>query len=223
MSKTFCAVFVLGLSTVFSPIAASAAITPGRVEFSVTRNGQPFGTHSVVVSKVGEGFTARSDIRLAAKVGPITAFSYSHRCLETWQSPLALSALDCTDKENGKVQTAKASLSGKTLQITGSGFRGAFNGDAIPSSWWRRDTMEQSQILDTRNGKPMPINVQRVGIESVKAGGSTIQATRFRVKGTLIADVWYDTAGRWVKLTFKARGQDIVYTLASPLAGIPRS
>lgn len=218
-------VLALGIACAASalPVAAAASITPGRVEFAVTRNGQPFGTHSVVVSKAGDGYTARSDIRLVAKVGPVTAFNYTHRCVETWRSALSLASLDCTDRENGRVQTARANLSGNTLHINGSGFSGPFIGEAIPSSWWRRDTMEQSKILDTRNGKPMPINIQRVGIETVKAGAATVQATRFRVKGTLVADVWYDAAGRWVKLAFKARGQDIVYTLASPLAAIPRS
>jgi hypothetical protein len=201
---------------------ALASIQPGRTEFEVTRNGEPFGRHSVTVSRAGDGFTAEIAIDLVAKLGPITAFSYRHRCTERWAGA-GLMALDCTDQEGRKTQSARATREGDRLAIRGSGFTGALDARMLPSSWWNDDFLTQSSVIDTRTGREMPLRIRRLGVESVPSASGQVRATRYRVEGTLPTDIWYDDAGRWVKLSFTAQGQSIVYRKVTPVAGAPRA
>ena len=201
---------------------ALASIQPGRTEFEVTRNGEPFGRHVVTVARTGDGFTAEVAIDLVAKLGQITAFSYSHRCTERW-SAAGLMALDCTDREGRKTKNARATREGDRLAIRGSGFTGTLDARILPSSWWNDDFLTQSSVIDTRTGRELPLRIQRVGVESVRTASGPVRATRYRVEGTLATDIWYDEAGRWVKLSFTTQGQTIVYRKVTPVAGAPRA
>ena len=50
------------------------------------------------------------------------------------------------------------------------------------------------------------------GSETVMTENGPVTATRYRYSGELETEVWYDDAGRWVKLRFKGReGTPIAY------------
>jgi hypothetical protein len=216
-SLLFAAALACGLT--IAPLAS--AVTPGRIEFDVFRGGEKNGRHAVEVARAGEGFTVRVSIDLAGQV-LLFPFSYRHRCTETWAGG-RLSALSCSDQENGgRAAAITAQTRNGALQVRGPGFTGAAPAELIPTSWWRRDIMRQSQLLDTRTGRMMPVRVRRVGEETVAAGGEQVRATRYRLTGSSDTDVWYDSEGRWVGMRFTIQGQTFEYRLTSPRAAAPK-
>lgn len=198
--------------------AAAGAITPGRTSFQILMNGTPVGTHSVMVSGGGESASVRVAIDMSGRVGPIR-FSYSHRCEESWRGG-TLQSLSCTDRENRQENSVTARLAGRVLAVTGTGFTGEAPAGTLPSSWWNAGIVRQaSRVLDTRDGKLIRLAATRVGEETV-AGAP---ATRWRLRGGVDKEIWYDAAGRWVKSTFRLAGQSFEYRLSTPVSAAPRA
>ncbi len=200
--------------------AAVASASPGRLEFEILRNGEPAGRHVVEVSGSGEAFRAASQVDIRIDVGPVTVFRYAQTCRESWTAG-ALATLDCSTLKGGRRTAVSARREGAGLVVTGAGGDARFAASAIPANWWLRPPASNDTMIDTETGRATPIRVTRMGRENFTLGGRTIQADRIRVQGTLTADLWYDTEGRWVGCAFTARGQRIEYRLVSPLSAAP--
>jgi hypothetical protein len=211
------AIVLSGTAFVASPAAAT---TPGRTEFEILMNGKPVGRHSVTVSKAADVTNVRIAIDMAGKIGPI-GFTYRHRCEEAWRGN-QLTSLNCTDKENRSNKSVEANLRGTDLVVDGTGYKGSAPASLLPSSWWRFSTINQTRLLDSRDGKLSRVNVNRVGEEVLQIGGAPVRANHYRVRGAVNTDLWYDGAGRWVRTAFKIAGQSFDYRKVTSVSGSPR-
>jgi hypothetical protein len=209
---------VLGSAAVAS--SAAAAATPGRTEFEILMNGKPVGKHIVTVSKSADITNVRIAIDMAGKIGPI-GFSYRHRCEEAWRGD-QLTSLNCSDQENRSNKSVAANLRGANIVVDGTGFKGNAPATILPSSWWRFSTINQSRLLDSRDGKLSRVNVNRVGEEVLQIGGANVRASHYRVRGAVNTDLWYDATGRWVRTAFKIAGQSFDYRKVTSVASSPR-
>ncbi len=200
-------------------LPGALAATPGRSEFQVIGNGRPIGSHIVEVARAGDGVTTRVVVDFAGRIGPIR-FTYAHRCTENWRGE-TLSALDCIDTFGRRSERVTARREGRGLTVQGPKFAGVIDPAIPPGSWWRKDSLATGRVLDTRSGAQIALQVRRVGEETVQAGGAAVRATRYEVRGSTDADVWYDASGRWVKMAFRARGVSFEYRLTSPVSSAP--
>lgn len=200
--------------------ALASPTSPGRVEFDVLRNGQPFGRHTVTVTETAGGFVARSNVALRVAAGPVTVFRYEHACVETWRAS-ALTALDCDTLKGGRRLSVNATQTSGGLLVSGEDGESVMPATARPTSWWLRPPTDTGFMLDTETGARMPLRVTHMGREPVRVGEQTIDAERFRVRGDVTVDLWYDQQGRWVGCAFTTRGQNIEYRLTSPRSAGP--
>ena len=183
------------------------------ISFNVLRKGKPFGTHTVSFSGDADGtLQARSLVELTAKFGPITVFQYDLDTTETWQDG-ALVALEGTGDNDGKEGYVSAKLEGDVLKVKGSAYTGNAPADITPSSHWNIDEVRSDQILSTETGALLDVKVTKIGNETVSVGNQSVQADHYRLVSDLTVDLWYDDQGRWVKLSFETRGQQIDYIL----------
>ena len=106
------------------------------------------------------------------------------------------------------------------LQVTGVDGARSFPLGTLPATWWQRPRASGSMI-DTQNGRPIRVTVEHLGRETITVAGRQVQAEHVRVMGTVTADLWYDTQGRWVGCTFNYRGQRVQYRLVSPIEAAP--
>lgn len=203
-----------------SSAATAAPRDDGRLVFDVTRNGQPFGQHTITVSNAGDSLRAQSRVALRANAGPITVFRLEQTCSETWANGV-LSRLNCSTLKDGRRTQVSAELQNGRLRVTGAEGENFFPAGVLPTSWWTRPPAGSRTLLNTENGEPMPARVTNMGRETIEVGGQRIQADRIRVQGSITADLWYDAQGRWVGCTFTARGQRVEYRLATPLSAAP--
>ncbi len=213
-------VALLVLGSTFLAAGPASAATPGRTEFEILMNGKPVGKHIVTVSKSADITNVRIAIDMAGKIGPI-GFSYRHRCEEAWRGN-QLTSLNCSDQENRSNKSVAANLRGTNIVVEGTGFKGTAPATILPSSWWRFSTINQTRLLDSRDGKLSRVNVNRVGEEMLQIGGANVRANHYRVRGAVNTDLWYDATGRWVRTAFKIAGQSFDYRKVTSVSGSPR-
>ena len=151
MKFTFAAVFVLAAAMV-TPVGYSAFAVEGaptvsasqipvwmpsgdtEIRYDVLRKGKPFGTHVSKFSVGADGtLDVTHDIRLKAKIGPVTVYKYSHEATETWQDS-QLIALRGETQKNGDELSVTASRDGDSLTVSGTNFMGTVEGDIVPAT-----------------------------------------------------------------------------------------
>ncbi|MEK9678609.1 MAG: DUF6134 family protein [Rhodospirillaceae bacterium] len=67
-------------------------------------------------------------------------------------------------------------------------------------------------VVVTLTGKISEVWIDSTGTQVIQAQGATIQAVRYACTWEIETMVWYDAAGRWVKMMFKAQdGSMIAY------------
>lgn len=184
------------------------------IRFDVLRKGNPFGSHSVTF-EAGEGnaLIANTKINLKAGLGPITVFRYDHTASEIWKGG-QLVEVSGEVNDDGSRGSMEATRNGNGLDVEGTLFSGKAPADIIPASHWNYAQTQTAQLLSTEDGEIYDVKVIPKGRETIEAAGQTIEANRYLLDSDLDVDLWYDDQGRWVKLAFEARGQQIEYVLA---------
>ncbi|MBU6371717.1 MAG: hypothetical protein KJS97_03235 [Alphaproteobacteria bacterium] len=217
--------FVVAAAAALAACGASfatpaAAAVPGASAFDIYMNGERVGRHVVTVARAGDDVRADVRIDMAGKVGPFS-FTYAHRCTETFRNG-ALAALDCEDKEGRRTKTLTARSDAGRISVRASGQEKTAPLGVLPSTWWRAQTVGAKELLDTRNGKVLPVRIRTVGPETVQTAAGPVAATRYQLEGSTRADLWYDRDGRWVKIAFRLRGQSFEYRMATAPDAAPR-
>lgn len=183
------------------------------IAFDVFRKGNEFGTHILTFDREDDDtFTVVSDVDLRAGLGPITVFRYSLDSTEQWDGGRLVSLSGKTN-DDGKKLTVEGSAREDAFLVDGSVYEGTAPADIIPSSHWNIQQMYSDIMLSTESGELLDIDVTIVGEETVRVDGVDVPATRYKLKSDLDVDLWYDGEGRWVKLAFQVRDQEIEYRL----------
>lgn len=215
LAAAFALVFALAISEV-----AHAASAAGRLEFEILRGGRPFGRQGVTVSVRDGALHAETSADLQARLGPISLFSYTQRCSESWRNG-ALVALQCLTRQNGHSKNVEGALNAGALRVSGTQGLVAFGPGTLPTSWWTRPPLSTREMINTETGARLPVRVTLVGRETIVANGTRIQADHIRVQGTLAVDLWYDEAGHWVSCAFTAGDEHMTYRLLTRPADGP--
>jgi hypothetical protein len=219
MSRLLARIVALFIAAAAWAGVAQAGGAPGRLNFEILMNGARVGVHSVTVERAGEDTLVKVAIDMKGKVGPFSFF-YSHACTERWRAE-QLQALNCRDQENKTINEVRAERGPAGLTIFRNGAQITAGVDAVPTSWWRTRTVAQTRLLDTRDGTLMRVRTAKVGDTKITVGGATVTAGHHKLRATTTTDIWYDSAGRWVKMKFKLSGQNFEYRLTTPIASAP--
>ncbi len=228
----------LVLSTIALLLAGQAALAaddapyPQTVTFVASRNGKPIGTHSLTFSSKDGQRTVTTSIDLAVKIIGITAYRYSHRSQEIWDSNRLQSLASQTD-DNGKRFALRIARAGDTLEIErgeiaptmqaatldqglppAQAIREKAPGALMPTSHWNMRQTAQSVVINSQTGVQANVAVANLGRGSVQTTARTIEATHYRYSGDMRLDQWFDDKGRWVKAIFTAPDSSTIeYTL----------
>lgn len=187
------------------------------LNYTVLRNGDAIGTHTIALSGSDGQHAVRIDTDIKVKIAFITAYKFLHSSTETWADGRLVKLSSETDDDgtakkldatsNGGSVVANANVQGSRLDTTAPA-------DVIPASLWNSAIVEQTRIMNTLDGHLMTVSVTDLGEESVAANGRQVSARHFRMQGDLERDLWFDTFANLVRVQFKgADGSDIVYAL----------
>jgi len=188
--------------------------SPGDViAFDVLRQGNEFGSHVVRFSETSDGsLEVEVDVDLKAGLGPITLFRYELDATETWKDG-KLVALEGRVNDDGTREGVRAKSEGNSLVVDGDGYTGEVAPDILPASHWNVAQTTAQRLLSSENGELIDVTVRSLGRETIEAGGKSVVANKYLMDSDIDVTLWYDDAGRWLKLAFEARGQSIEYVL----------
>ena len=200
--------------------------------FTVYRNGQPIGSHTLAFQGNGQQRAVATSIDFAVKALGLTVYRYSHRGNEVWNGS-TLKSIDTKTDDNGKQFTLRARHDGNRLAVERKGADMAFGTSVndqglqrnstvvealpptvLPSTHWNLNQVKQSLLLNTQYGTPSKVQITNLGRQTIKTSSRSIEATHYRYAGDITMDQWFDDRGRWVKAAFKAfDGSEIEYIL----------
>jgi len=183
------------------------------IRFDVLRQGKPFGSHVVRFDVAPDGtLEAHTDVKLRAGLGPIQLYRYDLQATERWQDG-KLVELNGQANSDGKKGSVMVRAEGDGLDIEGTAFDGTVPDTIIPASHWNIAETRTNTLLSSENGQLIDVSVTPLGRETLNVAGTEIETNKFLLDSDIDVTLWYDDAGRWLKLSFTARGQDIDYVL----------
>jgi hypothetical protein len=195
-----------------SPAADPLSLYGEEIRFDVRRNGALVGSHTVSFSRQGERLLTSTRFEVAVDVLFITAYRYLYASEATWTGA-CLEALTATTDDNGKESVVRVSRSGDRLAVSGPGGTATAPLATLPTEHWAYAVVGHDAVINTITGRVNRVDISLAVTETVKmADGRVIAARRYVYRGELDNEVWYDPAGRWVKMRFPAKdGSSIEY------------
>jgi hypothetical protein len=186
------------------------------IRFDVRRQGKPFGTHEVKFDVLPDGtIEAHTYVKLRAGLGPIPLYRYDLQATERWQDG-RLIGLEGEVYKDGKEGSVTAQADGDGIDIDGTGYDGTASASIVPASHWNIAQTQARVLLSSENGQLIDVSVRPEGREMLEIAGESVEANKFLLDSDIDVTLWYDDAGRWLKLSFSARGQEIDYILETP-------
>lgn len=182
------------------------------IEFDVFREGEKVGSHTVQFTRNGQDLLVESSMGIAINVLFITVFRYEYRAVGRWQNRQLQNLVSRVD-DNGKKYAIAAAREGNIINLTRADDTSiAVAAPVIPTNHWNPAVLNETRVLNTLTGRINEVKIISRGLEQVNTERGPVQAMRYAYTGALQNEVWYDSAGRWVKLRFQGRdGSTIEY------------
>lgn len=195
-----------------APAAGAATVTGipagGSLGFTVLRNGEAVGTHTIRFSS-GDG-GVKVDVQTSVNVKlpfvGLSVYHFEHTGQELWRDG-ALVALQSMTDDDGSAHELEVRRDGGKLHVASELGRHESAGDLIPASLWHPELVTRTVLLNTLDGHEMPVRVSEQASAPVQARGRTVNARHFVVSGGLARELWYDPDGVLIKVAFAAKDE----------------
>lgn len=174
------------------------------IEFDVYRKGSRVGFHRVRFARAGDAVVATTRFKLSVDFLFFTAYRFAYESVARWHGGQMVS-LRATADDNGDHTAVRATLSGDAVAIDGPKGKTRAPAPLYPTSHWNAGVLGEDRVLNTLTGRVNAVAIAPVGREDVVTERGPVAATRYAYGGELETEVWYDEAGRWVKMRFAAR------------------
>jgi len=179
--------------------------------YDIYRRGEKIGQHTVAFSRdAGGDLIVQAKMNLRVNLLILT-YTFDYSSMEIWRGKQVVSMAAITN-DNGKITKTMARLEDGVFKIEGRANVEASTW-VFPTNHWNRGQVENEVLLNPLNSRVVDVNITNRGFGPVQVGDATIEAEHFAYTGELRdIDSWYDRAGRWVKMRFKAKdGSHIEY------------
>ena len=188
-----------------------AALYGDRIAFDVFRNGSPVGSHTVLFRETPEGLAVDIAFTVDITMLGLTVYEYRYRSNALWRDG-RLERITATVDDDGDKSEIRAVKDSGRFRIEAGSETEIADAPLFPTNHWNADVLTQSRVLNTLTGSVADVTIAKVGQEKVTTERGPVAATHYSYSGDVEADVWYDDAGRWVRLRFKGPdGSDFDY------------
>ncbi|WP_086465403.1 DUF6134 family protein [Oceanibaculum nanhaiense] len=184
-----------------------------RIDFEVTRGGDPLGWQRLRIARDGDRAIVEVMIDFELKFGPIALYRYTHRNRTVLEAGKVVSVETRTNDDGDyyAVLARQGEGAGEGgLTVLGVDGRIMAPTDIFPSDYWRYATVRQGRLLDTQKGILRDVEMTAV------AGREGC----YDMTGELTMQLCYDD-GRWVGGSFDGRGKEVLYTRREMPADAP--
>lgn len=196
------------------PAAASSPSLPGdgRLDFTITRNGEAIGTHSYRFARHGRQTTVDIRTEIDFRLFTIPVYRFQHQSREVWDGDTLASLVSQTD-DNGEPVHLEVRAEGEVLTVQRQTETRAVEGPAIPASLWNASTLRHRRLIGTVGGSVLATRVIFLGETDLQVGGRTVATRHYRVSGDFNRELWYDRSNQTlVHVRFEAEdGSQVEY------------
>ena len=193
-----------------APSTDPLSLYGGPLVFDVLRNDSKVGQHRVSFERALNGpLQVSVDFRLNVTLLGLTVYRYAYESKAQWCADRLVSLWARQDDDGDRTEVQARTENGMTF-INGPSGNSEVAAGLFPTNHWNAGVLSQSQVINTLNGDVSQVSISATGRELVEAEGLTIPATGYRYTGDIDTSVWYDDAGRWVKMRFVAKGGSVI-------------
>lgn len=179
------------------------------VRFDIVRKGRTVGSHVVTFRRAGDAIETRSEVRIAIDVLIFKAFRYRYDSDARWEGG-QLRQLTVDVDDNGARTQLGAAVEGNAISGTLNGAVFTAEAPLYPTEHWNAGVLPQRRVLNTLTGKVNNVVIEPGAREYIATERGQVPATYYRYTGDLLAELWYDDQGRWVKMRFKGRDGSMI-------------
>jgi hypothetical protein len=193
---------------------ANISSQPRELDFDVFRNGSAIGHHKIDLKQDDHRTTAKVDIYLEVGLGPLVLYRYQHNNTEIWENGAFQSFTSKTD-DDGTPYAVTAQRQGGLIRVERDHDDDYDIDDlsVLPTTYWNKQTVQCSQLLDTQKGRLMSVAVAPQGWQEVPTAAGMVEAQGFTISGDIDFELWYDRKDQWTKLSFPFKGDSFDYRL----------
>lgn len=167
-------------------------------EFRVLVDRRERGSQTMVISRRSDGsemMRAEAEVSLNLVV---YRYRYASTGTEVWKGGRLIELASEADY-NGDKYVVQASASNQALHYEVNGEAQKAPPDIWAASYWREPPAnrvnQKVKLLDADKGRQLTAILERVGQETLTIDETPIKATRYRLRGDVEVDVWYDASG----------------------------
>lgn len=186
--------------------AVSGIPDSANLDFTVLRDGKDVGKHTIHFTRSDDG--VKVDVRTSVNVTlpfiGVSVYHFEHEGHELWRDG-ALVTLESVTDDDGAAHALEVRRAGRRLHVTSNGSQHESTGNLIPASLWHPELVKRSLLLNTLDGREMPISVSEQPAQTVQVRGRSVNARHFQISGGLERELWYDADGVLVKVAFAAK------------------
>tara|TARA_R110000772_G_scaffold177154_1_gene288777 strand:+ start:307 stop:1101 length:795 start_codon:yes stop_codon:yes gene_type:complete len=209
LRTALCAGLIAGATVFAMPQSVSAranTIDPLQlygpdVVFDVYRKGDRVGQHHITFRRDGDAVVAETRFDVKIKVLALTVYEYLYTSHERWKNGQLISLNARTD-DDGDITEINVSRTGYALSVKNGSKVEMVNGQTYPTTHWNAGVLGSTKVINTITGGINNVRIENKGASTVVTGGAERQATHYVYQGDLQTEVWYDAAGRWIKMRF---------------------
>ena len=201
----------LGLMAL-APAIAMASMLPlgvpdnGRLDFTVTRDGDAIGTHVFKFRKHGQQTKVEIKTKIDYRFLSVPVYTFRHESNEIWIGDRLTSLISVTDDNGDSVRLKVAPLAkGTGLLVQKQDGHLKVERGIVPASLWNASLISKKRLLGTVGGDLLMTKATFVGDETISVKGKKIAVRHYRLSGGLKRDLWYDRSSNvLVQVRFKA-------------------
>ena len=155
----------------------------------------------------GQKLRTEIKVKLDVKLFGITFYSYSLENFEVWERG-KLIELNSQSQENNRKKQLRVYKTGDGLFVEGSKFSGTIQAENVATtSYFTSDFLRRKVWINTDSGKPLNVDFQKSGTETIPTFNGTRSADKWVNSGELDLTLFYDENGDWVGSNFPVRGE----------------
>lgn len=193
----------------------AAALYDKQTTYSIFRKGKQIGKHQLSIVSAGSDIVVTVQSKITVTVLKVPVFRFLYTSTENWRNGKLISVQSVTTT-NKEIETASLNNTENGSELSYNGKNSKADLIQFATNHWYKAAVNQTTLFNTVKGQASEVVVENLGTEVLDIGGEQINATHYAYSGDIIAETWYDDAGRWLKLSFKGKdGSNIDYLIDS--------
>jgi hypothetical protein len=180
----------------------------GEYTFTVLKDGEPVGRHRFAFECQGDRIEIEEATTIEVRLALIPIYAFEHQGRQVWEDGRAI-LIDATTNDNGEKLDIAVRPNGEGYVRTVNGRVDTFDQSTAVLAYWNKDTLGHHAFFSVVEDKVLDVSFQFVGPEEITLAGQGLEADHYRMVGDEERDLWFDRAGRIVKVAFRSHGADL--------------